>query len=401
MKTLKKVLIIILCVLIAFLCAVLGIVIHSGMDRLNIYSSNEYYKNFTLAMEKEIKPEGITILDVQYGMNSNSVYFYENEGENIIIREYLNFEASEEQLSTVEKNASKLLVKGKKRNSFSVLSFGNNLDGYTEIWLPADFKAGFTVKTASGDIHFPVAEADDISLSSTSGDITLKQAAGKHIKASATSGNIILGQIEGNVEIDSTSGDIRLEQAKGDVRTDSTSGNVTLGRIEGTVKAESTSGDITMEQVKGAVKAESTSGDIHIMSGEGARTINTTSGEIIINKISGSFDFDTASGNIFVAEGSGCGNANSTSGDVSISLYELADNLTIETTSGEVALRLPKEASFALHFSSVSGECDTFFDEALSFNKKGTQADGVYGKDGSSKIMVSTTSGGLRIGELE
>lgn len=365
MRTLKEVLIVILCVLIAFLCAILGMALRGG-GWASISRGNVLNRNYELVMEKEIEPEGITNLNIQYGMNSNSVYFYENEGENIIIREYLNFEAKEEQLSTVEQKASELLIKGRKRNSFSFLSFGNSGRGYIEIWLPSDFKAGlsattvsgdiraerefvrgdiFHVSTTSGDVYFPRVEADDIKAASTSGDITLEQAAGKRIEVSTTSGDIRLGQVEG-----------------------------------------------------GAV-VSSTSGDVYILGGEGERNVSTVSGDIRLDGINGSFDLSTTSGDISVAEGKSYGIANTVSGDVRLFFDELEGNLDIGTTSGEVALRLPAEASFTLHFSSTSGEVNTFFDDVLSFNKRRTQADGTYGS-GSNKVTVSTVSGGLRITEL-
>lgn len=365
MRNLKKVLIVILCVLIAFLCVIMGMALRGG-GWTSASRGNILNKNYKLVLEKEIEPEGITKLNIQYGMNSNSVYFYENEGENIIIREYLNFEAKEEQLSTVEQKASELLIKGKRRNSFSFLSLGNNGGGYIEIWLPADFKAGlsaatlsgdiraeqelawgdiFRVSTTSGDVYFPGVEADEIKASTTSGDITLEQAAGKRVEASTTSGDIRLGQVEGGVW------------------------------------------------------ASGTSGDVHILGGEGERNVSTVSGDIRLEGINGSFDLSTTSGDISVEEAKSYGSANTVSGDVSISFDELEGNLDIETTSGEVALRMPAKASFTLHFSSASGEADTFFDDALSFNKRRTQADGAYGS-GSNKITVSTVSGDLRITEL-
>lgn len=86
------------------------------------------------------------------------------------------------------------------------------------------------------------------------------------------------------------------------------------------------------------------------------------------------------------------------SGDIRIFLDELQGGLDISTTSGDVSLQLPKTASLSLHFSSTSGECVTFFDEELSFNKKGNKAEGQHG-GGEHSIDVSTVSGDLSISE--
>ena len=62
-----------------------------------------------------------------------------------------------------------------------------------------------------------------------------------------------------------------------------------------------------------------------------------------------------------------------------------------------VVMQIPDNASFALDFDSTSGECNTFFDDMLTFNKKGNHAEGIYGNSSDSEITVSTVSGDLRI----
>lgn len=368
MKTTKKILIIILCILTMFLCGILWVGLRSGEPGFFIHRGEVINNNYTLAMESEVNSEGITSLNIQYGMNSNSVYFYEGEEENIVIREYLNFEPEEGQLSAVSKQDSELLIKGKQRNSISFISFGGSRNGYVEVYLPADFTASlaavtvsgdvrserefvgadsFQISTTSGDLYFPKVEAEDIRFSSTSGDITLEQMAGESIKAATTSGDIMLGLAKGDVE------------------------------------------------------ASSTSGDIRILSGEGQRNVSTISGEIRVDEINGSFDLDTTSGDVSVMQGEGYGNVNTVSGDVRIFLTELQSNLAVGTTSGEVHIKLPEEGSYTLHFDSTSGEAKTFFDDELSYNKRGNQADGTYGSGESKIITVSTISGDLRITEAQ
>ena len=55
------------------------------------------------------------------------------------------------------------------------------------------------------------------------------------------------------------------------------------------------------------------------------------------------------------------------------------------------------DSAFAFNYSSTSGDCSTFFDDVLSFNKKGTEAKGQYGVADGKSIIVSTVSGDLRI----
>ena len=87
------------------------------------------------------------------------------------------------------------------------------------------------------------------------------------------------------------------------------------------------------------------------------------------------------------------------SGEVRVGLIGIQGNLSVTTTSGDVFLQLPSKAEFAFDFDSASGECETFFDEALSFNKKGTSASGVYGNSADMEVKISTTSGDVWISE--
>ncbi len=106
----------------------------------------------------------------------------------------------------------------------------------------------------------------------------------------------------------------------------------------------------------------------------------------------------TTSGEISVENGKGYGEAEASSGDVSVSLRSLEGDLDIDTTSGEVRIYLPEDASFAFVFSSASGECETFFDDCLSYNKRGTSAKGDYGSSPDFDISIATSSGDARVG---
>lgn len=130
---------------------------------------------YALVLEKEVAPEGISSLKVDYGMNSNDVYFYQGEGESVVVREYMNFTPNEKQISGVEEKDGGLLIKGARRSSFGFF-FVHTKDAYTEIYLPAGFieqLENVNIKTVSGEIlsDIPFAAKKAFSFSSTSGDI--------------------------------------------------------------------------------------------------------------------------------------------------------------------------------------------------------------------------------------
>ena len=322
------------------------------MHDVDSQGTDKYFtwnRNYSLVLEKEIPAEDIRSLNINYSMTFNDVIFYQGDGENVLVREYMSFEPEERQISTVEQNGTELAVKGARRNSFSFFYVGFR-DAYTEIYLPAELTENLehvSVKTVSGSVlsQIPLAQTGTFQVSTTSGDVFFPEVRAEKI------------------ELSSVSGDIRLALT----RTDKT-------------ELSTTSGEVRLQEGQGELDASSTSGDIRADSLEGA------------------FRLDTTSGTLSIAKGSGFGKAGSVSGDIRIFLDELQGGLDISTTSGDVSLQLPKTASLSLHFSSTSGECVTFFDEELSFNKKGNKAEGQHG-GGEHSIDVSTVSGDLSISE--
>lgn len=357
--------------------------------------------DYSLVMEKEFTPENIRGLKIDYGMNSNDVYFYQGEGESVIIREYMNFAPKEKQISGAEEKDGILWVKGRRRNQFGFL-FVRPRDAYTEIYLPADMALQLEeveVKTVSGEIvsEIPFAVRKTFSVSSTSGDFSFPEVGAEKMQASSTSGNISMEKVLAEkISVSTTSGDIDFGEAEGNVKISSTSGNAILGRVSGDIDASTTSGDITLGEVDGNMDISSTSGVVRLREGRGRFDGDTVSGDIRLETLEGAFQMNTTSGNVTLAAGNGWGDAETVSGDVKIFLGSLDGDITVSTTSGNVDIALPETASFTLDFDSTSGDCSTFFDEQLRFNKKGNQAEGQYGS-GEDAIRVSTLSGDLRI----
>lgn len=363
MKGFKVVLIVILCGLCAFLFAFLGIVLARGgaMDESS-RDRNTWLGKYELVQEKEVPMAGIETLHIQYERCSSDVFFYEGTGENIVIKEYLNFEPDEAALTSIELKGDTLWMK-REHNNLSHFFFGGYEDGYTEIYLPAGFAANMYVATASGDIwsEREFAQCSFVQTSSVSGDIYLKKVAADTVNVSTASGNITFDEITGQTDVSSVSGDVMLRQVEGDVKVSATSGN------------------------------------IYILGGEGSREASAVSGDIRIDGLVGWFDISTTSGNVSVQDGIGFGIVDTISGDARIFLKEMNGDLSVGTTSGDVSLQIPEDASFCMEFDSNSGECNTFFDDVLSYNEDGNHAEGSYGEHVDKEIGVSTVSGDLRV----
>ena len=355
MKGLKITLIAVLSVVVVGLCVLLGYSLRrADSAQWEIVSSNA-----ELVQEKEFPVEELDKLDICYDRSSNDVTIYESDGSTVIVREFANFEAKDSELAEIKLSGSTLSVKGPKRvnNMINV-----NRYMYTEIWLPAGYEGEISVKTVSGEIVMDreLSLQQKLRLSSTSGDITTKNVAAEQVMIASTSGEVRTGELTAKeIEISTISGDIRLDKATG------------------------------------RLLATSTSGEVTVSDGSGERKVSTTSGDI---RISGSrFSVSSTSGEVTLEGQSGFGTVGTTSGDTRLSVAQLTGDLDINTSSGEVTLQLSRDESLQFKANTGSGTISTFFDDVLSFSKKGDRAEGSIGNDSKNKVTVTTTSGDIRV----
>ncbi|MCM1027733.1 MAG: DUF4097 domain-containing protein [Roseburia sp.] len=455
MKTVRIAAIVLISILTLFLASLLWSGLSGGGWPFRV--SVETRTDCSLVQEKEFSAEEISSLRVLY-YDFMEIYFYENDEETVLVREYLNFTPKENQLSEIKLDRSTLSVKGKKRRFSLSFSLRPSPYGYAEIYLPSGLyenleaqtvsgdilselpftlSGRFSVSTTSGSVTFPdveasafsasttsgdlsfskaaakeisasttsgkislsVAQADDISVSTTSGDITLSEAQGGKVSVSTTSGEVQLDAVSGkSFRLSAISGDAVLGQLSCDAELSATSGSVRIEKAEGGLDVETVSGSILIENAENGLDAETTSGSILVENVKNKADAETTSGDIRLKTIQGAFNLSTTSGNITVESGSGFGKADTISGEIRLFLDQgLLGDLSLSGTSGDMTLSLPETAAFRLDFESASGSCNTFFDDQLSFNKRGTHVSGQYGDNPENELSVSTTSGSLRI----
>ncbi len=150
----------------------------------------------------------------------------------------------------------------------------------------------------------------------------------------------------------------------------------------GDVQMHSVSGEIlagNMAQKLGRVRIETVSGDVDFRA-EGASqlSVSTTSGEVRVQDAAYDIDAKTVSGEVYL----NCA---------------AAGNIQVQTVSGEVSAALPRDASCALNFSSVSGDFRSSH-STLGVSSADRSFHGKLGA-GEKTLQVNTTSGDLTISE--
>ena len=238
----------------------------------------------------------------------------------------------------------------------------NNIQKNLEITLPGD-------KTI-----------DDLKIEMTSGDVKCDNMTFKNIDSASTSGDQSFDCEADTVEVDVTSGvlGLKVNDDCNSVSVNATSGDLVID-LKGncnTISVATTSGNVSLEQTGDADSAsfQSTSGNISTNVGNVAKMdITTTSGGIGVN---GKYIKDIAT--------------DCTSGNCLLVFEQVPDNTKINATSGNITVKIPKDAGITLNVDTTSGD----FNYDYSFSKQG---DTYVSGDGTAHVEISATSGDVNL----
>ena len=203
-----------------------------------------------------------------------------------------------------------------------------------------------------------------------------------------------------SADIGSTSGDLQISSLTADeIRLNSTSGNIEAYVTTPKLTAASTSGDMNLSPDEGieTVKLGSTSGSIFCALGDAREVIaDSTSGGVQITSFGeiDNLEIRTTSGSVYtdIAKVKKM-YSRSTSGTFNGNIVSFSE-AKIDSTSGNVIVNLLPETGFTCKVSTSSGS----FSSDLSLTKDGnTYTCG----DGKAPLSISTSSGSIRLGEIQ
>lgn len=182
------------------------------------------------------------------------------------------------------------------------------------------------------------------------------------------------------------------------------SGDIRVRGTRGPVEAHAQNGDIDVEEVATRLDISSFNGDVTARNIGGDCTVNSLSGGIRLTDVRGSVDASTVSGDIdlrgILAK---LVRAKTTSGDVTFDgAIDAAGRYEFNSHSGDVGLRIPRDASAQLTVSTWSGAIDSQFPITL---RPGEQSIGVTKSKrftfeiggGGARITVEAFSGDINI----
>lgn len=186
--------------------------------------------------------------------------------------------------------------------------------------------------------------------------------------------------------------------------------------VDGDLLVHGAALDVSARAVKGSLRVEVGSGDVSVAGAGGATWIRTGSGGVTLRDVRGDgLEVGTGSGTIDVdgvetsrlelQTGSGDVRASRVraprasvgtgSGRVDLALDGDAEDLTLETGSGDVSLAVPGAFGATVHFETGSGDIDS--DVPITIRSRDRhEIDGTIG-DGNGRLSVETGSGAITI----
>lgn len=252
-----------------------------------------------------------------------------------------------------------------------------------DVYLPKRYTKELVVQTASGNLTSGALTIDALAIQTASGACNLKGTMDR-LSFQTASGDFSAEFVNSKTAVfDTKSGSVRLkgkfdsftfQSASGQLIAERYSANNTkLNTISGSVKLvgpstkslcfESISGDLSVEAI----------GAQHVQ-------LKTTSGRMALEGLKGDLT------------------SKAVSGDLEVDYSDLKGNIVADSVSGNIRIRLPKEAAFGLEYNTKAGS----FEMANEFSFISERQDSSrrvlgYVRNRNNKITVNTVSGNLAL----
>jgi hypothetical protein len=159
------------------------------------------------------------------------------------------------------------------------------------------------------------------------------------------------------------------------------SGSVVASNLHSELSAECVSGRVTLLGNDGRIKARVVSGPIEALGCAGDVTLETVSGEITLA--------DSATQRL---------HAKTISGALTADLDNppLDSNILLETTSGEITIRVREDSDLTVHLSAVHGRVTSAFSALNVAGKWGTTVRGALGA-GTGRLNAAAIGGNISL----
>lgn len=201
------------------------------------------------------------------------------------------------------------------------------------------------------------------------------------------------------LELDLMGGDVTVTDVAlsghGNLRT--TNGDIRLTRVQaaGGLTAATFNGSIVANTLNGPAKLDTKNGDIQVVDASSEVQAKTLNGEITLKDVGGHVLADTRNGDVRLTNPGGNVQAHTTNGDIVAESGTIGGDWDIDTSVGDVRLKLPRSGDYAVEGKSRYGDVSS----SLDLDVRRQQ---ISGRIGSGTHKINVASGGdLRISMQE
>jgi lia operon protein LiaG len=214
-------------------------------------------------------------------------------------------------------------------------------------------------------------------------DVRVLVPAGRRLSLYLGAGKVNVTNVASRMLIDVSSASVSARGVRGSLLVDAGSGDVDIAEVEGNLSLDTGSGEVRVTGTKGTTH--------NIDTGSGGVSITGLEGDRIV--------IDVGSGNVNVRGlKASTVRLDSGSGSVDAELTGAVRDLVVDTGSGDVTLRLPKEFGAEVEIDTGSGSIRSSF-PVVTQELKGDALRGRIG-DGSARVRIDTGSGSVQLLQL-
>lgn len=193
-------------------------------------------------------------------------------------------------------------------------------------------------------------------------------------------------------------GKVAVTNVNAHLVVDVASADVTARGVRGVLAVDAGSGNVDVNQMEGDLDLDTGSGEVRVTNARGSRhRIDTGSGSVVIDGLQGDrIVVDVGSGNVEVRGlRASTIRLDSGSGSVDAELTGDVRDLVVDTGSGDVTLRFPKDFGAEVDVDTGSGSIRS----AFPITTRELQRDALRGTigDGRARVRVDTGSGSVQL----
>ncbi len=266
------------------------------------------------------------------------------------------------------------------------------------------------VENASGNLELQNRDGEirvndldgDLKADTSHGAIQAEEVTGRAVIGNRR-GSIHLSRIGGRVEIKAEHSEVSVETAKENVSITTTHQPIFVRGVDGDLTLDATGSAIQALEVRGNVAVSDVGEPVTIAKVRGSLTVKCRESRVTTDEIEGPLTIETSNEDVRVGDFGSSLSVHSTHSAIDAGTNRLHGNISLQTSYGEVDLRLPPDVAVRARVSTRDGDVTSGIpglELQAAARNDGRLWSGTLGA-GTYEVTIDTSYGDVRIGVPE